>query len=93
MKSLRFSILVLVVIINSFNCDRTNNDFNAKCCDNSTDQRVAEEFTSNIVQHEYIVQFKKYYQAEARAKFLRAALGGEVSECSECTDSFSLFRF
>jgi hypothetical protein len=32
------------------------------------------EFASHVVQHEYIVQFKNYYQKEARANFLRAAL-------------------
>lgn len=78
MKSLEFSVLILAVIFNSFECDTINSDINAKCCANATNKQVAVEFTSNVVQHEYIVQFKHYYQTEARAKFLRAALGDEV---------------
>lgn len=74
MKSLKIRILILVVILNSIKCDTTNNDSDPKCCANATDQRVVVEFSSNVVHHEYIVQFKNYYQTEARAKFLRAAL-------------------
>lgn len=81
MKLLKISVLILLVI-NSFNCDTSSNDFDAKCCANTTNQRVSVEFLSNVVHHEYIVQFKNYYQTEARAKFLRAALGGEVSRFS-----------
>ena len=74
MKNIRFLILILVAIFNTFNCNTTNNEVESNCCANATDQRVVVEFSSNVVQHEYIVQFKNYYQAEARAKFLRAAL-------------------
>lgn len=74
MKSSTIRIIILVVIINSFNCDTDNGSGAAKCCANTTDQRVVVEFSSNVVQHEYIVQFKNYYQTESRAKFLRAAL-------------------
>lgn len=74
MKSLRFPILILVVIFNSFNCDSTSRGNDSKCCANTTDQQIVVEFNSHVVQHEYIVQFKNYYQKETRANFLRAAL-------------------
>lgn len=74
-QSLKFPIIILVVILfKSFNCDKTSADSGLKCCANTTDQRVVVEFSSNVVQHEYIVQFFNYYQTEARAKFLKAAL-------------------
>lgn len=74
MQSLRIPILILVVIFNSFNCDIASSDSDPKCCANTTNQDVVIEFSSNVVQHEYIVQFKNYYQPDARAKFLKAAL-------------------
>lgn len=75
MRTLKFSVLILVVIFNSFNCNTpNNNEADPKCCANTTNQRVIVEFSSNVVQHEYIVQFKNYYQKESRAKFLQAAL-------------------
>lgn len=83
MKSLHFPILILVVIFNSFNCDI--NDNNTKCCANTTNQRVVVEFSSSTVQHEYIVQFKNYYQTEARKKFLKAAL--DYTEVMQLTPS------
>lgn len=75
MQSLKFPILILVVILfNSINCDRSNDSSNVKCCANTTNQQIVVEFSSNVVQHEYIVQFKNYYQTTTRAKFLKAAL-------------------
>lgn len=74
MQKTRFLILILVAIFNSVNCNTLSNEVDPKCCVNTTDQRVIVEFSSNVVQHEYIVQFKNYYQAEARTKFLKAAL-------------------
>lgn len=76
MKTLKFSILILVALnFNSSNCNTPhNNEADPKCCANTTNQRVIVEFSSNVVQHEYIVQFKNYYQKESRAKFLQAAL-------------------
>lgn len=85
-------VFVLVVILNSFNCDTTNGE--SKCCANTTDQRIVVEFTSNVVQHEYIVQFKNYYQTEARAKFLKAALdNSEVSLLSVTRGKTPKFTF
>lgn len=72
MRSLKFPILILVVIFNSFNCDI--DDKYSKCCANTTNQRVVVEFSSSTVQHEYIVHFKNYYQKSSRVKFLKAAL-------------------
>lgn len=75
MRTLEFSVLILVVILNSFNCSTPHhNEADPKCCANATNQRVFVEFSSNVVQHEYIVQFTNYYQKESRAKFLQAAL-------------------
>lgn len=69
MKSLKIPILILVVILfNSIKCESDPK------CSNTTEQNVVVEFSSNVVHQEYIVQFKNYYQTEARAKFLRAAL-------------------
>lgn len=74
MKSSKFPILILVVIFNSFNCNKANINNDEKCCTNTTSQNVVVEFSSNVVQYEYIVQFKNYYQTESRAKFLKIAL-------------------
>lgn len=75
MRIFKFTILILVVICNLVRCDNDSSDSNSpKCCANTTDQRVVVEFSSNVVQHEYIVQFKDYYQALARAKFLKSAI-------------------
>lgn len=74
MKRFKFLILILVAIFNSLNCEVSRKEVDSKCCVNTTNQRVVVEFSSNVVQHEYIVQFKNYYQTEAREKFLRAAL-------------------
>lgn len=65
-------LITFAVILNSLNCVTTNSE--SKCCANATDQRIVVEFTSNVVEHEFIVQFKNYYQQDTRAKFLRAAL-------------------
>ncbi|CRL02462.1 CLUMA_CG015092, isoform A [Clunio marinus] len=74
MLELKFSILILVVVVfNLINCD-ISNESASKCCANNTNQRVSVEFSSQIVQHEFIVQFKSYYQSEARKNFLKAAL-------------------
>ena len=73
MKTLKFPILILI-IFNALNCDIASSEIASKCCANTTNQRVVVDFSSNVVQHEYIVQFKNYYQTESRAKFLRAAL-------------------
>jgi hypothetical protein len=83
MMEIRFQVLIyLVVILNSFNCDTTNTESGEpKCCDNTTNQRVFVEFSSNVVQHEYIVQFKNYYQTEARAKYIKAALESSEVIC------------
>lgn len=85
MKSLRFLILILVAIFNSYNCETTDKEVDSKCCVNTTDQRVVVEFSTNVVQHEFIVQFTNYYQTEARAKFLRAALDNTDVTQLTCT--------
>lgn len=74
MKNLRFLILILVAILNSFDCNTSNKEDESNCCLNTTNQRVVVEFSSNVVQHEYIVQFKKYHQADKRAELLKEAL-------------------
>lgn len=82
MRSLKFPILILVVIFNSIKCDTSNSESDIKCCTNSTDKRVVVDFSSVIVHHEYIVQFKNYYQTVARAKFIRAAFDNTEVNCS-----------
>lgn len=76
MKPVKLPILILfAVVFNSYflNCDTTN-ESDLQCCTNTTDQNVVIEFSSSTVRHEYIVQFKNYYQQDTRAKFLKAAL-------------------
>ena len=70
-------LIYLVVILNCFNCDISSDP---KCCANTTDQQIVVEFSSTVVQHEYIVQFKDYYHTDARKKFLKAALDNSNSE-------------
>lgn len=55
------------------------NDFlsNTTCCNqtigNNT-HRVEVEFTTSVVQNEYIVRFDKYYKSQTREKYVKAAL-------------------
>jgi hypothetical protein len=65
--------LVLISLLNGYNCDKETNEIDPKCCANVTNQRIVVEFSSNVVSHEFIVQFTNYYQKEARRKFLTAA--------------------
>lgn len=79
-KRKSFVIFFIFVIINLFNCDTSKineingNEHESSCCDNSTSQRVKIEFTSSIVEHEYIVHFKSYYKEETRKNFIKSAL-------------------
>lgn len=69
--------ILFVIIINSL--IYASDDLN---CENATNQRLSVEFASQIVQHEFIVQFKQYYQADERALLLKSAIGNEVSSIS-----------
>lgn len=44
------------------------------CATNEKRQRVKIQYTSSIVENEYIVAFKGYYRQEARERFIQAAL-------------------
>lgn len=50
----------------------------SNCCNNSscTTHRVEVQFTTQIIQNEYIVAFDGYYTAKSREDFLKAALNG-----------------
>lgn len=96
-----FPCLFLVVItLNFLNCDKESDSIDdEKGCANATDQQVVVEFASNIVSHEYIVQFSNYYQKESRRKFLKAAfdnnnvsVGSHYHEiCDICSLTCSVF--
>lgn len=47
-----------------------------KCCNQSTNSthRVEVEFTTSVVQNEYIVRFDGYYLPTTREKYVKAAL-------------------
>lgn len=74
-------LIFFIVILNLFNfnyCDKKSSEnaenIETKCCRNITNQQIQVEFTSNVVEHEYIVHFKNYYKKDSRSKFIRSAL-------------------
>jgi hypothetical protein len=78
---IKYFIIVIICLLNFssiFHCDTRNNEIDdseeVKCCSNLTNQRVFVEFTTNIVQHEFIIQFKHYYKTETRKKYIFSAL-------------------
>lgn len=93
----KFVIFFILIVINLFNCDTSSSgneihnnivdEIESKCCVNSTNQRIIVEFTSNIVQHEYIIQFKNYYREDSRRNFINSALDNtEVKSQTYQTD-------
>lgn len=67
-------LFLVVITLNFLNCDKESHRSDGEeCCANVTDQRVFVEFSSNVVSHEYIVQFTNYYNQDSRSKFLKAA--------------------
>lgn len=76
-KKLNF-VIFFAVLLNLFNfnkCDpSTSRDDEIKCCKNTTNQQILVKFTSNVVEHEYIVQFKNYYKKDSRIKYIKSAL-------------------
>lgn len=69
-----FIIFFLLSIIKLLNCDTHNDANEAKCCNNATNQQIVVEFTSAVVEHEYIVHFKNYYKQETRSNYIKKAL-------------------
>lgn len=60
---------------NGSNVDQTTS---TNCCNSSscTTHRVEVQFTTKIIQNEYIVAFDGYYKSIARENYLKAALNG-----------------
>lgn len=52
-------------------------------CQGNRTHRVKVEFTSQVVENEYIVQFNDYYQPLERAHFIRTALTNDTKEEEE----------
>ena len=75
-KKLNFVIFFAILNLFNFNeCDpTTSRDDDIKCCNNTTNQQILVKFTSNVVEHEYIVQFKNYYKQDSRIKYIKSAL-------------------
>lgn len=63
-----------------------------KCCNqtSATTHRVEIEFTTTVIQNEYIVRFKGYYLPRTREKYLTAALN-ESQVCRFNVFIFHLF--
>lgn len=77
-KLIKIFFFFIFVINNLFNCD-THESAGEKCCSNATNQQVVVEFTSTVVEHEYIIHFKEYLRTEERQKHIKAALDNLVS--------------
>lgn len=77
-----FIIFFIFIAINLLNCDKSlqNKEDDSEeeiSSSNSTkpDQRVVVvEFTSSIVQHEYIIHFRNYYKKDTRRNYITSAL-------------------
>lgn len=75
-----FIIFFIFVIINLFNCDTKNGAEESKCCQNTTNKEIVVEFTSTVVEHEFIVHFKNYENSITRSKYIKSVLdNSEVS--------------
>lgn len=44
------------------------------CCNLTTTEKVEVEYSSKVVENEYIVTFNGYYKSQARASYITAAL-------------------
>lgn len=78
-----FITFFIFVIINLFNCDTQNGaKEETECCQNATNQQIVVEFSSTVVEHEYIVHFINYYKQETRSKYIKSLLDNysEVSD-------------
>lgn len=83
-------IFFIFVIINLFNCDTQNGAEEPKCCQNTTNQQIVVEFTSTVVEHEFIVHFTNYYKQETRNKYIKSVL--ENSEVNNAyPNNFDIF--
>lgn len=77
----------------------TTDDLNGstiKCCNQTMGQthQVEVEFTTSVVQNEYIVRFNGYYLPQAREKYLKAALNrSQVGLISASVVYFPMFLF
>lgn len=61
-------------------------------CPNATsNHRVEIEFTTKIIQNEYIVTFDGYYKSTAREAYVRAALNGSKVSNRNCVFGASYF--
>ena len=91
-----FIIFFIFIAINLLSCDKflENQDYSEddeQLTNNSTkpNQRIVVEFTSSIVQHEYIVHFRNYYKKDTRRKYITSALDNpEVNV--KCVDLYSV---
>lgn len=74
---LNYLIVLLFAITFNYCCTQNNEkaENNEKqCCNDTSNQQIVVEFTSNVVKNEYIVQFKNYYTQDSRNKFIKSAL-------------------
>jgi hypothetical protein len=76
-----FIFFFILIAINLLNCDKSlqnkEDESKEEYSTNSTkpDQRVVVvEFTTSIVQHEYIIHFRNYYKKDTRRNFITSAL-------------------
>lgn len=87
-----FFIFVAISLLNGDDKFLENESAGAddELINNSTkpNQRVYVEFTTSIVQNEYIVHFKNYYKKETRRNFINSALNNpEVKSQKFYTDN------
>lgn len=91
-KKLSFVIFLASLLISLNFCDTQNGETTTsrdeECCKNATNQQIVVQFTSNVVEHEYIVQFKNYYKQDSRIKYIKSAL--DNSEVNVTESSFKV---
>lgn len=70
----------IFLIFNLYNCDTHESEGGSeeKCCNNATNQQIVVEFTSTVVEHEYIIHFKEYLTTDERKQHIKAALDNQV---------------
>lgn len=92
-KFVKIFFFFIFVINNLYNCDTQESEGSTdekKCCNNVTNQQIVVEFTSTVVEHEYIIHFKEYLKKEERNKHIRTALDNLVNNINYHTSCLRL---
>jgi hypothetical protein len=76
----KFVLLAFLLINFLYHCNthESGGEEEPKCCNNVTNQQIVVEFTSTVVEHEYIIHFKEYLSSDERKQHINAALSNHL---------------